>query len=297
MALTASSGMPLTANYMTVMKRTTDGYPAGDVTDPATLVNNTVYNAYLVRSINNLVPAVTSPPLVRQIAGGTVRKSLFLPKADFGIPQVVLEEEDETLIAKFIKDNAVDVTTDSKMAFRDDNPGQSNFPSLIIGFHMFVERGPATGFTQMWDNWFYLNCQLQQSAQSNIGQITGNVDNPSELTYDLALSLSDRSVTGEKISALNTSNANGFAAVQYIRTEDAPLMTSLYIDDGAAGTATFPYKPVGSDATGAAGNHVTKNGTVSTITSFSTTTAVAVFVAGSATDKWVFCYQNNFVTP
>jgi hypothetical protein len=296
MALTAASGQRLYHGYMTVMKRTTDGYPAGSAADPESLTNDTTYDAYLVKHTVSFDPGVAANPRVRDVSGGTVRSSQFLPKTDLGLPVIVLSQEDETLISTFMKNNAVDVSYNTAWAIRDDNPGQSVFPDLIVGLHAYVQRVESSGIVNYWDNWFYLNCQLQEASAGVIQQITGDVDNPSPLTYNLAISNSDRSVFGTLISALGTSNETGEAALQQVRSLKR-IHTALYVDDGVAGTATLGYRPTSSEITGAAENNVTKNGTQTAITSISTTTAVAVFTAGAATDKWVFCPQTNFVTP
>lgn len=295
--VSAASGQRLYAGFMSVMKRTTEGYPAGSAADPEALVNDTIYDAYLVKHTVSFDPGVAINPRVRDVSGGTVRSTQYLPRTDLGTPVVVLSQEDETLIATFMKNNAVDVTTNTTRAIRDDNPGQSVFPPLIVGLHNYVQRVESDGIINYWDNWFYLNCQLQLASAGTVQQITGDTDNPSPLTYNLALSNSTRSVTGELISGMNTSNESGEASLQQIRASKR-LHTFLYVDDGIAGTTTGAYRPTNSEVTGAAQNNVTKNGVQPTaITSFDVTTAVAVFTFGSAADKWVFNHETDFVVP
>lgn len=292
MALTAAKFNNVYVGYCQVMTRNGSGYPTGVQTDPDNMVVNTTSSALLLDSIIEMTPGNKTNPVVTNQGGQEIRSKTILPAQDFGTPTFSLSERNETLDA-LLTNSANDSTYNARRMIRGANMNQKTFLPFMVMFSILGTD--STTMASWWDNYCYLNCRIRRTGEGGAGQITGDATNPNPFAYALDLSLGTRDITGTLLSALTVSVDENIDAVSYQRTS-YPLGVTTYLANGAATTFTLGYRPLNSDATGAANNNHTLNGTQATVTSASTTTGVVTLTgAGSSSDMHIMTYETEFV--
>jgi hypothetical protein len=223
--------------------------------------------------------------------GQKIRGSMVLGVTDMGAATFVLADHNETFYA-YVKGATIDVTTNTEWAMSPANIGQTVFPRMVAMIAGKFHHG-TTGATY-WMNWVFHNVEITVTEPPSTSQ-TGGV-NPNPTGYTMALS--DSSKNG--LTGRNFSSSSGMAVVDgtdawtMIRTTK-PLALTTFVADGVELGYTLGYRPWNSDATGAAQNSITLNGTTDAATSVNTTTGAVVYSpAGTTGDIYQCAYQTEF---
>lgn len=290
MAKSATRRHHIEPDIMQIAFRDSNGYPIGQETDPDNVASNTTTHAYRVDGMIDFAFATTTRPLVTNRASRTLHSQVQATATAYGNPTVNTSHVDEQLEAYRAK-TTVDTTTNTAAAISVSNAPQKVFPQFMVMLSqsIFNENTGQSEFLHR----AVLNTQIQNTVEAGAVAVTGDVTNPNPTTYVLSTSLAMRDISGYLLSGLS------LGITEDIKTEwrtDNPLGLTTFVGDGIATTTTLGYRPISTDATGAAENNITKNGALLAVTSVNTTTGLVTFSAAPGDgDIVVILYQTNFV--
>ncbi len=293
MALTAGKYNNIEARTLQIMFRNASGYPQGQDTTPDVKSTPQTDSAYLVNGVISVDPGTPVYPRVVNQGSGLIINKTPVSANDYGTPTFQLSQRDETLEA-FLSGSTLDLATNTARAMRGDNVTRTDFPTfmVVMGILVTLENG-----TEHWDHYIFPKCTLVKQTEAAAGQITGDVTNPNPLTYALDISLSTRDVTGMLLSA-STRALNGNQDARLFTRAASRLAYTTYTADGSATSFILGYRPINTDATGAAENNITIAGVQQAVTSVTAATGVVDITspgAGSDADIYVVEYETDFI--
>jgi len=288
MAETAEKGMVSGVNHAFLHKRTSAGYPMGQLATPDAPVQLTVYGGYKIPGIVGWVPPVPTAEIAVRKAGQKILGQSRLGISSFGEGQLTLSDLDETFL-QIIGASTPDVATHTEHSMSSSNSQAFDLPQLFL---TVIGGFQNDGGTNKFLTSSYINVQVQP-IDTPMSQGAG--DNPNAMTFSVIPSTSLRMPTGMLFSAaaLAVQDNKDFNWRDH-NSSNKGVAIDTYIDDGIATTFTLTYKPFSTDATNIT-NIVTKNGVATAPTSIVTTTGVVTITPGTADDIWVVVYPTDFV--
>ena len=293
MALTAGKYNNIEGRTVQVMFRDASGYPQGIDSTPDTISTPATSSAYLVQGLIDVTPNTPTYPTVTNQGGGEIINKTPVSAIDYGIPSFTLSQRDETLEA-FISASTLDLATNTARAKRGDNVTRTTFPSfmVVMGVLVTLESG-----VEHWDHYIFPNCTIRKTGEAGMAQVTGDVTNPNPLTYELDLSLATRDVDGMLISA-STRALTGNKDARLFSRAASRLAYTTFNADGVATSFILGYRPINTDATGAAENNIAIAGVQQAVTSVTLATGVVDITspgAGSDGDIYTVEYETDFI--
>lgn len=286
--MSATSGLVAGLYYAWVARRDSNGYPMGTLTTPDAPVAGSTYSAYFLQNPVTYSPAAPTRDVATLRGGQKVGQKRDLGVSDYGNAQLVLADFDEGFHA-LVSGSSVDTTIMTAWTTTTQNARNAALPQLILG--IVVGFTTASGSIQ-YATMVYHNVQIQPVMPG--GSESGGT-NPNTLTYNIVPNISSRTGLSRLFSASSLS-ATDNSDVMTIYRYTSPIYVTTFIKDASTTTFIFPYRPVSSDATGAASNSITNNGSTLAVTSVSTTTGtVTLAAAGSSGDIVVAALPTNFV--
>jgi len=256
----------------------TAGYPIGYFATPNAPVNGTVYPSYIVPSVVSYTPGQPSYEEVNSFGGETLRGRRDLGVTDYGTGQITLSEYDET-VNKLAGGSAIDTTLATGLSITAPNSNLKTQPRLGL---IFTAGASPADSAENFINILISNVTLRRAY---FGSNQGTGRNPNNLTYDVIMSTSTRTLLGSLLSATALALANNTDTEIRIYSP-APLVISTYIDDGSATTRLLPYTPYSVEHAGAL-NIFTKLGVSSHAAVSGISGKTVTFTAGSAADIWI----------
>jgi hypothetical protein len=278
--------------YLQIAFRDSSGYMKGVQTIPNTVANNTTSHAYLLPDPVDFTHPAPTFELATDRGGQKIRAQADLGASDLGEGSFTLSEFDDIFHA-YVRGVTVDTATVSGWRQVAASINTVTAPNFFLMATTKTQIVSSTGSsTTRYKSWVYPNVQIRP-AYPNLSQ-NGGV-NPNPVAYTFVPSTGSRAMDGRLFSATAmaaTDNMDTF----YIIESDSPLAATMYTKDAAATTFVLGYRPTTSDATGAATNSITNNGSTLVVTSVSTTTGVVTLAAaGTAAHIVNVLYETNFV--
>jgi hypothetical protein len=254
------------------------GYPIGSFATPNSPVNGTVYPSYIVPGIVSYTPGQPTYEEVHSYAMETLRGKRDLGVTDYGTGQIVLSEYDE-MVNKLAGGSAIDTSTATALSMTAPNSNQKTPPRLGL---VFTAGATPSDSSENFINILLSNVTLRRAY---FGSNQGTGRNPNNLTYDVLMSTSTRTLLGMLLSATALAVANDTDTEVRIYSP-APLVLSTYIDDASATTRLLSYTPYTTENAGAT-NIFTKQGVNSHAQVSGISGKTVTFTAGSAGNIWV----------
>jgi hypothetical protein len=256
----------------------TAGYPMGSFATPNSPVNSTVYPSYVVPSVVSYTPGQPTYEEVHSYGGENLRGRRDLGVTDYGIGQITLSEYDET-VNRMAGGSAIDTTLASALSMTAPNSNLKTQPRLGL---IFTAGASPSDSSENFVNILLSNVTLRRPY---FGSNQGTGRNPNNLTLDVVVSTSTRTLFGMLFSATALAVANNTDTEVRIYSP-APLSLSTYIDDASATTRLLPYTPYSTEHAGVT-NIFTKNGATAHAQVSGISGKTVTFTAGSAADIWV----------
>jgi hypothetical protein len=280
--------------YIQIGFRDTSGYFKGQQTVPDTVADDTTSNAYVLFNPVDFTHPQPTFDLATDQGGQKIRAQADMGASDYGEGSFTLSEFDDVFHA-YIRSVTVDATTVSGWRQVGSSINTVVAPRLFLIASMQVQVVASDGTTSSkWSHWIYPNVQIRPAYPN--GSQSGGV-NPNPLAYTFVPSTASRGLDGRLFSATNMALTDDQDTMYRIESANA-ISACLYTKDGSTTTFTLPYLPSTSDATGAATNSITNNGTTLTVSSVNTSTGVVTLsAAGTASDIVVVVYETAFATP
>lgn len=287
--MTASTGMVAGSYHMQIARRSSAGYPMGQLATPDAPVAGTTYPAYKVPGYAEVTAPQATVEIAKRYAGQKIKGTRSLGISDFGEFQVTLADYDE-LFNAIIGGSTVDSTTLSGLDLSSPNMNNADVPQLIALFSMGIQIDNGTN---MMLTYVYDNVQITR-VLPGVTQ-SGGV-NPNPLQFTVTCSTSLRTAMGRlySITGLQVID-NSDIGIGYRHTN--PLMLTTFIKNAVATSFIMPYRPTTTDATGAATNSITNNGVTEAVTSVSTTTGVVTLAAAGVSGHIVVALMPTIFTP
>jgi hypothetical protein len=293
MALTEGRYNNLEGRTLQVMFRDANGYPQGVDTTPDTISTPATSSAYLVPGLIDVTPNTPTFPVVTNQGGGEIINKTPVSAIDYGVPTFTLSQRDETL-ESFISASTLDLATNTARAQRGWNVTRTTFPSFMVVFGTLVTL--ASG-VEHWDHYIFPNCTIRKTGEAGMAQVTGDVTNPNPFTYALDLSLATRDIDGMPYSS-KTVALTGNKDARFYHRAASRLAYTTFNADGVDTSFILGYRPVNTDATGAAENNIALNGVQQAVTSVTLATGVVDITspgAGSDGDIYTVEYETDFI--
>ena len=290
MAATPTNGMIAGIYNGWVAKRDSNGYPKGVVADPNSPGTNVVLSPYRIKYPISLTPPTPNRRLATRVGGQAPRGQRDLGMSSLGTFPIEMDSYDETFHA-LVSGSAVDVSTVSEWAVTSPNVQKVTLPKFILGMSIgyLTEAGNPEFLTAI-----FHNVQIRPVMPSG-SQSDG--ENPNPMRYEVVPDVSSRTGIGRLYSAMAMSvqeNSDMSMMIRYSKE----IFLATYIKDGTATTFTLPFLPTSSDATGAAANSITNNGSTQAVTSVNTSTGVVTLsAAGTSGHIVVTAFPTDYVTP
>lgn len=286
--MAATNGLVAGMYYVAIARRDSNGYPMGSLVTPDSPSNGTVYASYLVNHPVGYTPASPTRDVAGSHGGQKQGPQRDLGVSAYGTGTITLAHFDEGFHA-LVSGSLVDTTIMTAWNTTTQNVRNAALPQFIL--YVYLGFTTAAGAIEFLTT-VYHNVQIQPVMPSG-SQAGGS--NPNPLAYTFVPNVSPRTGMGRLLSASSlsvTDNTDMMTQYRY----SAPIYVVTYVDDNSTGSYIFPYRPVSSDATGAASNSISKDGVTQAVTSVSTTTGVVTQIAaGAAATKWVTALPTNFV--
>ncbi len=287
MAEVAEKGMVAGLYHAFLHKRTSAGYPMGQLATPDSPVDGTVYPGYKITGIVGWTPPVPGISRANRKGGQKFLGQRILGVSDFGEGQLTLSDYDETFL-QLIGASTPDVATHTEHAMSSSNSQEFDIPQVFLtmigGFQN--DAGTNKFLTSS-----YINTQI---GRIDTPMTQGDGDNPNAMQFVVVPSTSLRMPTGMLFSAaaLAVQDNKDFNWRDH-NSQNKGIAIDTYIDDGTATTFILTYKPTSTDATNVT-NIVTKNGVSTNPTSIVLATGVVTITAGSSGDIWCVVYPTNY---
>jgi hypothetical protein len=256
----------------------TAGYPIGSFATPNSPVNGTVYPSYIVPGIVSFTPGQPTYEEVHSYAQETMRGRRDIGTTDYGIGQITLAEYDET-VNKLSGGSLIDTSTATALSITAPNSNNKTPPRLGL---VFTAGATPSDSSENFINILLSNVTLRRPY---FGSNQGTGRNPNNLTLDVVISTSTRTLLGMLLSATALSVANDTDTEIRIYSP-APIVLSTYIDDGSAVTRLLPYTPYSTENAGAT-NIFTKQGVTAHAQVSNISGKTVTFTAGTAANIWV----------
>lgn len=254
-------------------QRLVSGYIFGN---GASADNNITAHARLMRNPGTLTFDDMEHPTIRFLGGAEIFAKYSAPLVDLPNATLNIPYKDETFEAH-ISNTLVNVATNTAYSETFENPGQSRFnPYGVIVNYMVAN--PETGFPEF-IALCYPNAQIVKVNRAPVGQRTGDETISEDYSYSIRPSRSAKKIYGLDFSGTTDGVTSSHA--HYIRSTN-PLALTSWRADGTATTFNLAYVPTSTDATGAAGNYIYRNGALLPVTSVATNKAVTLTAAGTA---------------
>lgn len=275
-----------------IAARDNNGYMKGSSTTPNSVANNTTSHAYRLPQPVDFTHAAPTFETVTDRGGQKIRAQADLGASDYGEGSFTLSEFDDAFHA-LIRGTTVDTSTVSGWRQVASSVNTVTSPNLFLMATTKAQIVASDGSsTTRYKSWIYPNVQIRP-AFPNLS-MNGGV-NPNPVAYTFVPSTGSRAMDGRLISAMSMSVTDNMDMF-YIVESDSPLAATMYTKDAAATSFILGYRPTTSDATGAATNSITNNGSTLVVTSVSTTTGVVTLAAaGTAGHIVIALYETNFV--
>lgn len=277
--------------YIQVGFRDSNGYFKGIQTVPDTVADNTTSNSYVLFNPVDFTHPAPTFELATDQGGQKIRAQADLGASNFGEGSFTLSEFDDTFHA-YIRGVTVDASTMSGWRQVGGSINTVVAPHFFLIASMQIQVVATDGTsTSKWSHWVYPNVQIRPAYPS--GSQSGGV-NPNPLSYTFVPSTASRGLDGRLFSATSMALTDDSDTVYRIQSANA-IAATMYTKDGATTTFTLGYRPSTSDATGAATNSITNNGTTLSVTTVNTTTGVVTLsAAGTASDIVIVVYETAF---
>lgn len=271
-----------------IAHRNSNGYPMGGERDPDNVLANTVMHAHRLKfPVSIGQPGTTFERAIRRGAQ-RVRGSRRLGPSDIGEFPLVLDGFDEVLDG-YARAYTPDTTTNTGAVITAPNALLSDPPRFILGLSVGLTGEDGVDY---YDTYIWNNIQLTKPLGEGSSQSGGENPNPNE--YTVSAEVSARTGTGLLYEDTNLNVIEDNDLFIRIRARWEYTLTT-WKANGSATTFTLGYRPKSNDATGEAGNFITKNGVIAPVTSVSTSTGVVTLTAaGSSGDLWVVAYPTAY---
>lgn len=283
------------ARRMQVAYRDADGYPIGVMADgtivePDDAALGETYHAHVVMGYVSNTPPQRDIELATDQADGKNYGDIPMGINSFGTGEITLSQKDEVLF-NAVRRARTDTTTSSAMAITAANNTLIDGLSMVVMFTDRV-RNEKTGEVE-YETTIYHNVTMTVTGEAEAGQTGGT--NPANYTMSYSPSPSERlSVTGYLFSSTDLEVLEDTDTHTVIRSK-YPLTFSTFLRDGTDTSFTLLYRPQYSDATGAAENIITNNGSLLAVTSVNTTSKlVTLSAAGTSGHVVQVLYQTQF---
>lgn len=286
--MAATNGLVAGIYHMWIAFRDSSGYPMGQNTTPNSPSNGSTYHAFKCKHPVQYTPPTPTRELATRRGGQAWRGQRDLGISDLGLATIQTDSFDEQLHA-YISGSSVDTSTMSGWHMTSQNAQNPDLPSFVLGLSIgFTTEDGSNEFLTA----IYHNVQIRPRVP---GASQSGGENPNPTEYEIVPNTSSRTGIGRLYSATSLSVTENNDVMMMIRYT-SPIFVSTFIGNNSATTATFAYRPVSSDATGAATNSITSNGSTLAVTSVSTTTGVVTFASAPASAaKVVLALPTNYV--
>lgn len=289
MALTSTNGFVAGFYSAWIAFRSSAGYPIGNCITPDAPTINTVYPAFRMKYPVSITPLSATPQFATRFGGQRPRGRRYLGYNDYGTFTLTMDGRDESLDA-FVRAYSLDTTWNTSMLMGAGNALLATPPRFILGLSMgFTDTDNGVDYfdTFIWNN------VLLAKPIGEAGSENGNT-NPNPLQWTVSPDLSTRTGMGALYSATGLNVIENTDLMIWIR-DQYELYQDTYVANGSATTFNTTFKSKSSDATGAAGNVILKNGVITAVTSISTSTKVVTLAAaGSSADIYNLLYPTQY---
>lgn len=204
---------------------------------------------------------------------------------------ITLDNIDATLIA-MVTGSLVDQTTNQKWTIYSENILASSLPQvcILVTFRLQSRESGTDGGS------YYITYMINRAWMAPKG-VTGapSFQARGQYTFQITPTASDKMVTGLAFGANQNYDNNRTPIVAII--SDNPLGLSMFIGDGADTTFESGYRGLTTNVDSDNGtNHMVKNGTITDLSTYVTTTKVATLTgAGTTLDYHSLLYETGFV--
>lgn len=265
-----------------------DGYAMGDVGDGAPA--GTTTHALLLD--NPKSAQVPNPArVVTNLTGG----NRWRGQVQFGINEIgtfplVMAELNGYLHA-LAGGSSQDITTNARWRMFADNLNRGILPQVgLMLTTIWQSREDGSDGVNLYVNYIIPRCQIQPGAAPMAYQAEG------EVTYNVSPTFATHQPNGSPLSA-TAMNLRKNKTVMYVVVTPKPIAITTNINAAEPVTTfTLGYLPSGSEVTlNDSPNHFAIAGTLTALSSVSTTTGVATkAAAGTALAKQVILYETDY---
>lgn len=280
-------------SYVQVMRRSSAGYPMGQLTSPDSPANDTTTHAYLMKNVISFQGSEPSRVIATDLGGQKIRAQVDMGIESFGSGTLTLSERDDVFEA-LVLGGAVDASTPSGWRQSGSNVNQVVLPALFLVIttkaQVIDDTTTPPTISPKWTHFVFPNCQISKGASS---AAQGGGANPNPLTYTITPNISYRDLTGRPFSATAMSLTDD-SDLSYVIQSNNPLGITTYTANAAnPETFTLGYRPLTAHGV-TTDKLLTQNGVADTIVSLSTSTGVLTTATGTAGDIFVIVYETVY---